>query len=171
MSEPPIVQNLKPAIKALENHIKSQPYGTFISFKELKLISGVDIQDYKYRYILETAKRTLLRHHDRVLISIRGKGYEIGETSAVIAESAGYRKKSYNAAKKAFQIIKTIDLSTLQEAEKIKVINEQCKGGLLLVAYKATENQLLNNPEDGLKLAQPTENSIIKILLERAQNK
>lgn len=169
MSESYVAQNLKPAIKAIENHLKTLPYGSFISFEDLKKISGVDIQNYKYRYILETAKRALLKHHDRVLISIRGKGYEIGKTEGVMAESASYRKRSYNAAKKAFQIIKTIDITSIPESERISVINEQCKSGLLLVAYKASENQLINSPEEKFKLEQPTESSIVRLLLDRAK--
>lgn len=161
--------NLKPATKALEAFIKSLDYGDQITFKKLKEVAGLDIQNVKYRHILETAKRNLLKHHARVLISLRGIGYEIGTPNSIIAESSSYRKRSFNSAKKAYQIVKTIDLNKLSETERTKAINEQCKSGLLLVSYRASENKLICDEKEGLKLREPTETSIVKILLNKAE--
>jgi hypothetical protein len=164
-----IIQNLRPAVTALESFLKNLSYGDYITFPKLKEVSGVDIQNSKYRYILETAKRRLLRHHQRVLISVRGKGYQIGTPDAVIIESASYRKRSYNSAKKAYRIVSTVDLSKLSEEEKLRTINEQCKSGLLLVAYKATENKVLNNSKDHVRIPEMEESSLVRMLIEKSQ--
>jgi hypothetical protein len=165
----PITTSLRHATRALEDFLKHQEYGFFVDFKKLNAIAGVDISTPKYRYVLEAAKRNLLRHHDRVLISVRGKGYEIGITDKCLAQSTAYRKRSYKAAKTAFQITGTIDLSKIDPAEQAKILNEQCKAGALLVMYKATENKLINDNKAPLLLGSPTETEVVKMLLDKAK--
>lgn len=165
----PITTNLRHASRALEDFLKIQNYGFFVDFKTLNSIAGVDISTNKYRYVLEAAKRALLRHHDRVLISVRGRGYEIGTTEKCVAQSASYRKKSYKAAKTAYQITETIDLSKIDQTERIKVLNEQCKAGALLVMYKASENKLLNDKKGPILLGAPTETEVVKMLLDKSK--
>lgn len=166
----PITTNLRHASKALEDFLKLKEYGTFIDFKTLNSIAGVDISSYKYRYVLEAAKRSLIRHHDRVLISVRGKGYEIGTTEKCLAQSASYRKKSFKSAKTAFQITGTIDISRASQEEQLKILNEQCKAGALLVMYKASENKLINNKQEPIVIEAPTETEIVKMLLDKSKN-
>jgi hypothetical protein len=164
----PIATNLKHAAKALEDFLKVRDYGTFVDFDTLKAVAGVDISTPKYRYVLEAAKRTLLKHHDRVLVSVRGKGYEIATTPQCVAASASYRKRSYNAAKTSFEIVNTIDLTKVSETERNKIISEQCKAGALLVTYKACENKILNSPGPRI-LNAPTETDIVKLLLDKTK--
>jgi hypothetical protein len=171
MADYPVTTNLRYASKALEDYLKLKEYGTFIDFETLNEIAGIDISSAKYRYVLEAAKRALLRHHDRVLISVRGKGYEIGTTEKCVVQSASYRKRSYKAAKTAFQITGTIDLSKVSPEEQIKILNEQCKAGALLVMYKASENKLINDKKEPVLLGAPTETEIVKMLLDKSKNK
>jgi hypothetical protein len=165
MNQYPVATNLRHAAKALEDDLKVRDYGSFVDFKTLNTIAGVDISTPKYRYVLEAAKRALLRHHDRVLVSVRGKGYEIATTPQCIAASAGYRKRSYRAAKTSFEIVNTVDLSKVSDAERDKIVSEQCKAGALLVTYKACENKLLNSPGPRV-LNAPTETDVVKLLLD-----
>ena len=160
----------RPLVQALESYLKRKDYGDFVSYEEMSNVVGIDIRDYKYRYILESAKRALLRHHDKVLINIRGKGYEIGTAPTIITESSSRRKRAFNTVKGGYEIVQTVDLSKLSYKEKDRAINEQAKNALLLVCYKATENKLLNDPEERIILSQPTETSIIKMLLDRSKS-
>ena len=159
----------RPAVQALETHLKSLPYGTFVSYEDLNKIAGVDLQSPKFRYVLESAKRILLKHHDKVMINIRGKGYEVGTPPGIMAESAARRKRAFNTVKNGFRIVNTIDLSQLNEADRNKAIKEQAKNGLLLVCYKATENKLLNDPTENVPIAEPTETQIVKMLLDKTK--
>ncbi len=160
--------NSKKSSKDLEDYMKRLDYGEFVSFEKLTEIAELDVQG-KYRYVLESAKRALLRHHDRVLISKRGEGYVIGTPETIVAESSSRRKKAYNQVRGSVEIVKTIDMSKLSHEEQQKVVHEQKKNHFLLVSYRATENKLLNDPTDKVQLGDISETTIVKTLLERAE--
>jgi hypothetical protein len=169
MSRPVVNTNLRHAANAIRDYLKAQSYGTFVAFQTLNDIAGVNVRSPKFRYILDYAKRDLLRHHDRVLVSVRGEGYEIATTTQCVSASSSYRKRSYKAAKTAFAITRTIDLSKLSDAERNRVVTEQCKAGALLVTYSACENKLLNGPDSPKLITAPTETEIVRMLLDKSK--
>lgn len=158
--------NLRPSAKALEDAIKNKDYGVFISFEELNSIAGVDITQPKYRYLLEAARKALMSHHDRVLVSVRGKGYQVADLNHCLAASSSYRKRSFKAAKTAMNVIKTINLVGLSESDKKACLNEQAKSAALIVVYNATENRAVVEQGPNTEIQQPTEASILKLLLK-----
>jgi GH25 family lysozyme M1 (1,4-beta-N-acetylmuramidase) len=160
--------NYRPASKALEDYLKVKPIGTFIGFPELCKVADVDILAPNRRYILEAARRALLKHHDRVLVSVRGEGYQVADLNQTLSASAGYRKRSYKAAKSAFETVKTIDLSKLDEKEKYQVIKEQAKSACMLTIYKATENQAINDGTGKVTISNPSEGDILRLLLQKS---
>jgi hypothetical protein len=160
--------NYRFAVKALENYLKTLSYESFVSFEQLNKIAGVDITTPKFRYILEAARRSLISHHDRVLVNVRGQGYQIANLQQTMAASSGYRKRSYNSAKKAFEITKTVDLNTLSDDQKHALLKEQEKSACLLVVYRATENKLLNAGDEKVQINSPSETSVVKMLLDRS---
>lgn len=156
--------NTKAAARTLEEHLKLQEYGTFIPFEEMKKIIGFEIR--KYRYVLEAVKRALLRHHNRVLLSVRGKGYEIGTPNAILSESKGRRKRCASITNGSMQMLATIDLSGLPRKERLRVINEQCKNNLIWQAYQTSENKLVTNKK---KLVALPDNVLLNAVLRRAK--
>ena len=156
------------AVKALENFLKELNYETFVSYDQLNKVAGIDITSSKFRYVLEAARRSLINHHDRVLVNVRGQGYQIANLQQTMAASSGYRKRSYNSAKKAFEITKTVDLSTLSDDQKLALLKEQEKSACLLVVYRATENKLLNSGDEKIQINSPSETAIVKMLLDKS---
>jgi fructose-1-phosphate kinase PfkB-like protein len=84
--------NLKLAAQALEQALAEQEYGTTISFDELNEMAGLDVR--QYRSVLEAVKRSLMRHHNRVLINLRGRGYQIAQQNQYRTVASSYRKNA-----------------------------------------------------------------------------
>lgn len=161
----PISKNYRPSSKRLEEHLKKMPIGASITYEELSAIADVDVSTPKYRFVLEAARRALIKHHDRCLINIRGQGYQIGTADQILSASEAYRKRSFNAALTAHEIVKTIDLTTLTEKERQAVYREQAKSACMLVVYKATENKSINGPAT-VQIEAPSEAAILKSIIK-----
>jgi len=128
------------AEKALEMHISELSSGTELSFDQMKEICGRDVK--KDRYIVATVQRRLIRHHAKVLHSIRGYGYRVAHNNEVAAISQDYRKQGTRKFDKAVRIISTVDMSALNQEERRALINEQAKSSVCLMIAKQVDKPL-----------------------------
>jgi len=130
------------AIHTLENAVKTLPYETELSFKQISVMAGVDV--LTHRSIIACVNRHLARHHDRELQSIRGFGYKI--------ISASKQTKKLVIVKDGTQHLIT-DVKALDSKE------DGSKG--LLITFRA----LKDTPEDqAIASLASTDSSIITIL-------
>lgn len=153
--------NLKPQKTALEMFLKDKEVGTFFSFSDLSKACGVDV--LKYRDVIESAKKRLIRHHKKVLVNIRGLGYKLALSDETLEEGATYRNKAHRSAKKSVSIIETIDLSKMPETDRNKVILEKAKSCAIVEVCKAVKNPLL---QDTTKIAEIKQSDVIRLLLK-----
>ena len=72
-----IQENHKPFKDALELYLKSKPIGSSYSYKTLSAASGTDV--LRHRDVIESVRNRLLKHHEKLLVNIRGYGYRIAD--------------------------------------------------------------------------------------------
>lgn len=158
--------NWKAARIALENELKDAEYGKIYSYEELSSIAGVDVK--KQRHILETTKRCLLRHHNRLLASLRGQGYSICEPNLFYTEARASRLRAQNSTKRAYEICRAVPLDKLTEEERKHLFNEEARNGCLLVTFKVLEKRELDDKTGSMAI--PTDSEVIRALLDKKGN-
>jgi len=160
---------LKHSQKKLEMAIKNMPEKTMVTWEELAQIADLSLDDLKgkYRFVIESLKRVLAKYHSKILISVRGKGYIIGTPLHIMEHSEKRRKNTRKTFKRNLFNLNTIDLRYLNEKDKLKIINEQAKNGLMLIVHKSCENKLLNNEKT--KINKISETEILKSLIHKSE--
>ena len=148
----------------MEMWIKDLPLETVITWEQVAEISDLPDIRKNYRHVIETAKRALLRHHGKILISVRNEGYLIGAPDHIIEHTRQGRKRAYNIARTNLKKLSTIEQNGLTDKQIIQLCNEQVKNGMLIMVYKTTENKLLKS--DTIKLNQVSEIELMKQLLK-----
>ena len=86
----------KEAIHKIERAMSKAEYGSTYTFDQLSGIAGTDVRSH--RSIISCANRQLLRHHDRCLVNIWGKGYRLEPDSRApltLLKELGMPRKSY----------------------------------------------------------------------------
>ena len=150
---------------ALEDVLRNAEYGKSYTFEELTKIAGVDIQEH--RHLIPTLRRCLLKHHKRLLTSIKGIGYSISMPNQCEKHARDQRVRAYRSTKKAFQICRSVPLDSLTSEERNCLVNEEIKNGALLVTYKVLEQKRLGGKEnESLKI--PTDSDVIRALLDKS---
>jgi len=155
---------LRQCARKLEMWIKDLPIETVITWDQIAEVSELPNIRKRYRHVLETAKRALLKHHGKILISVRNEGYLIGAPKHIIEHTGKGRKRACNIARTNLKKLGTINRDKLSDQEIIQLCNEQVKNGMMVMVYKTTENKLLKS--DTIKLNQVFEIDLIKQLLK-----
>lgn len=159
---------LRQAARKLEMWIKDLELKTVITWEEVEKVSELPEIRTKYRHVLETAKRALLRHHGKVLISVRNEGYLVGAPKHIMEMSGKGRHRASNICRTNMKKLSTIDQEILSDQEIVQLCNEQVKNGMMVMVYKAHENKLLKS--DTVKLNQVSEIDLMKQLLKCSEN-
>lgn len=152
------------AVLQLERFLKDKPSGNQFTFDELSKEAGRDIK--KDRFIIASVMRILTRHHDRVLRSVRGVGYEICRTEDITGVSEAFRKSAKNKVVRACEVLDTVDISKLSTSDLARYLKEQAKAGTMLTICKAIDNKKLLKNEDSLSI--PTEGSILALIMNKS---
>jgi len=152
------------AVLLLEKFLKDQPDGKLFTFDELNKAAERDVKTD--RFIIASVMRILTRHHDRVLRSVRGIGYEIVKQEEVVDVSQAFRKSAKNKIVRAYDVTSTIDVSKLSQADLAKYLKEQAKVGTLLTVCRVIDSRkLLKKGADQVSV--PTEGSVMALLFNR----
>jgi len=152
------------AVLLLEKFLKDQPDGKQFTFAELNVAAGRDVKTD--RFIIASVIRILARHHDRVLRSIRGIGYEIVKQEEIVDVSVALRKSAKNKIVRAYDVTSTVDVSKLSQNDLAKYLKEQAKVGTLLTVCKVIDSRkLLKKGADNLSI--PTEGSVLALIVNK----
>lgn len=152
------------AVLQLEKFLKDKPDGSKFTFEELSTEAGRDVK--VDRYLIASVMRILARHHDRVLRSVRGVGYEIVKQEEIVDVSQAFRKSAKNKIVRAYDVISTVDVSKLSQADLAKYLKEQAKVGTLLTVCKVIDSRKLLKKGAG-QVSVPTEGSVMALLFNR----
>ena len=156
---------LKQHSKMLEDALKEIPPGTFLSWEDLNQMANINLA--KYRSVLESVKKTLLRDYNRLLISVRSKGYQVAkpEEYATIVDHGikGIGRK----IKGCKRIIERIEWQKLDHDQTQKALETAGKTQVLSVVFKTTTVAKLAKNVDWGKL--PSEESVVAFLLDRSK--
>lgn len=159
---------LRQCARKLEMWIKDLPLETVITWEQIAEVSELPTIRKDYRHVLETTKRALLRHHGKILISVRNEGYLIGAPKHIMEHTSKGRKRATNIARTNLKKLSTIDRNKLSDQEIVQLCNEQVKNGMMVMVYKVHENKLLKS--DTVKLNQVSEIELMKQLLKCSEN-
>lgn len=156
---------LKHNVRLLETALKDLEPGTFLSYDELNKFADIDVR--KYRSVLESVKRSLLRDYGRLLVNARNRGFQIArpeEFSTVVnANLKGIGRKIRSNKR----IIEKVEWQKLDRNQTQDALETAGKLSMLSVTFKATDKKQIANKIDWAKL--PSEESVISFLLARAQ--
>jgi len=155
-----IYTNNRPQIDQLEAELKKAPLGSKYTFDELSVMAGTDV--LANRSVIECTKKRLLKHHDLLLVSVRGHGYMLASSQDYVAHAAFYREQASKKVKKSYRITKAVSLDDLDEAQKDTLIREQSKSGALLVMFEAVQGKQLDSVKNPRI---PAESAVINLLL------
>lgn len=165
MKQTTVMKNWKPARASLENSLKAAAYGTIFSYADLSKLAGIpDIRNE--RHLIESTKRCLLKHHSRVLASVRSEGYCISKPNEYAGIAKDSRDRGQNAISKAYKICRATPIDQLTEEERKVAVNEEARNGCLLVTYKILEGKELPGARDNLSV--PTDSDVVRALLSKA---
>jgi hypothetical protein len=156
---------LKQHSKNLEEALKGIEHGTFLSFEDLNTMAGIDV--VKYRSVMESVKKTLLRDYNRLLINVRGKGYQVArpeQYSTVVDHGIKGIGRRIRGCKK---IIEKVEWQKLDLDQTKKALESAGKTQVLSVVFKTTSVKKLSQNVDWGKL--PSEESVVAFLLDRSK--
>jgi hypothetical protein len=156
--------NLKQSVFVLEQALKDRDFGETFTFDQLDKMADLDVR--KYRSVLESVKKSMLKHHGKLFINLRGIGYRICKPGEYHVAAGSYRRKAGRSLKKGSEILSVADLSAMSEEDKIRTIKEAGKNQLLLIATKIASKEKLSSKIDYSR--PPSEESIIKFLLDKS---
>lgn len=155
--------NLRQATQALETALKDHDYGETFSFDQLDNMAGLDVR--KYRSVVESVKKSLLRHHGKLLVNLRGLGYQICQPGNFHVVSGSYRNKAGKCYRKAQSIIKVANYDLMSEEDRQKTIKEAGK-----VHWLVSANALASKEKKGRQIdysRPPSEEAILKFLMDK----
>jgi hypothetical protein len=158
---------LKQHVKLLENALKDSEHGTFYTFEELSEMARIDIT--RYRSVLESVKKAMLRDYNRLLISVRGKGYQVARPEQYSAVVNGSIKGIGRKVKGCKKIIEKIEWQKLDSDETQVAIDVAGKVAVLNVVMKTATLKELSKKVDWGRL--PSEEAVVAFLIDRTSKK
>jgi len=156
--------NLKQSATVLEQALKDRNVGETFTFDQLNAMSNIDVR--KYRSVLESVKKAMLKHHGKLLTNLRGIGYRICQPGEFHVAAGNYRKKAGKSLKKGSEILSVADLSAMSDEDRIRTVREAGKNQLLLIATKIASKEKISSKIDYSR--PPSEESVIRFLLDKS---
>lgn len=148
------------------NALKDKTYGDTFTFDELSTYAGLDVREY--RSVITGAKNYLLKHHGKLLVSLRGIGYRISKPGEFSTVAGSYRNKAGKDLKRGRMILSVADLSEMTDKEKEETCKESGKISWLITATKIASKEKLGKRINFVR--PPSEQEIVQFLLNKSQS-
>lgn len=133
-------------------HFADQPKGTRVTFEDMEKVAGG-------RGNMQTIRVRLIADHGKVLLNIRGVGYEVGEDATVVEVTAAkFRQGIGGMSRRHKKVLKTIDPTKLDDSKRKEYWQSFAVAGTLshILSHSGTKKieNMVDNLTDASALAQ-----------------
>jgi hypothetical protein len=139
------------------------PFGAQVRYGTLTEALGVPATERRGRSAILAAGRDLLRHERHLLVNVRGVGYQIAFPAEHVDDSRRRSRNGNRMLSRAHEVVMRVIIEHLTDAEKLKLIEQQTRSGLALIAARGLSNQRVKIPPS-LKATGPTGRELVRLL-------
>lgn len=145
--------------------LKDRAHGETITYGELSAMLTIDAQSDRGNHAVQRAKPRLLADHNKLLVNVRGIGYQI----ALPNEHAAHSKRLQGASRR--QLVRAVATAThvlwdqLRPQERAEVLAEQLKAGLALTFSRRISRRKALPPRE--QLALPSGAQLVRLLTKK----
>jgi hypothetical protein len=111
-------------VEMLVRHLSPLDYGTVVPYEQIRRVIFEDPQGLRGRGVTLRAGRRLLREYQRLLVNVRGQGYQIAQPGEHVAQSKRFQAFSRRRQRRALAILIHAEMSKLTPAERQQVDEE-----------------------------------------------
>jgi hypothetical protein len=114
------------------DYLKPLPFGREITYVELTSVITMRADSHRGRTAVLRAGRQLLRDESKLLVNVRGQGYQIARPNEHAAQAVRFRAGARRRLRRALDAVVHIALDGLSPKEVTEVLAEQVRSGLTL---------------------------------------
>lgn len=119
------------ATRAFE-HLQPLPHGAIVSYETLTHICQADATMLRTRTAILRAGRRLLHEHNKLLVNVKGRGYQVAAPSEHVGEAKRQTKAALRRHRRALSIVVHVEINGLLPEQLNDVLAAQTKNALLL---------------------------------------
>jgi hypothetical protein len=142
--------------------LAARQHGEIASYAELSTVLTIDATSRRGRAAVLRAGRHLLRDHSKLLINIRGVGYQIAQPNDHAGQSQRYRRLARSRLRRALDAEVHVALQALSPRELAELMAEQVRAGLTLAFERRLSRRKALPPKD--QLAMPSGQRLVQLL-------
>lgn len=137
MAFTPLAQPNEPSVSAMAaclcRHVEPLDYGTLLTYQDIRKVIFENPQGRRGRAAVLSARTKLLKEHQKLLVNVRDKGYQIALPNEHVTESKRVESLARRRKRWALAITVNTEMAKLTPAER-QQIDEQANRLRLLLA-------------------------------------
>jgi hypothetical protein len=130
----------EPRISVLADRVyealSQRQHGTLVTYHEFRLMLFEDPQGKRCRSAILRAGKRLLREQQKLLVNVRGKGYQLAMPNEHSAESKRVQQHGRRRYRRALEIVVNAEMEKLSPQERQQVDEQANRMRLILAAEK-----------------------------------